>query len=192
MAKLYFNYGAMSSGKTVDLIETAYKYNSKGNLALVMKPMIDTKGGNKIVSRLGLERDADIVLKKEESVFDYLDMILKSYCLIVDEAQFLSESQVTDLFIITKKYDIPVICYGLKTDFQSFCFEGSKRLLELSDELNEMVSICECGKKARFNARKINGEYVIEGESIFIGGDESYNPLCGECYFKNVLEKSKK
>lgn len=189
MAKLYFNYGAMASGKTTDLIETAYKYNSKGNKALVMKSAIDTKGGSYIVSRIGLKIKADIVLRADEKVFDYLSVLKDITCLIVEEAEFLTEDQIFELFVLTKKNNIPVICYGLKADFQTNSFPGSKRLFELADELNELVAICACGKKARFNARKINGEFVSEGPQVLIGADEAYEPLCGNCYLTKVLKK---
>lgn len=188
MAKLYFNYGAMASGKTIELIETAYKYNQKGKKVVLIKPKIDTKGDNKVISRIGLERKADILLEKEDKIFNYFELFKGSICILVDEAQFLTEQQVFDLFLLTKKHNIPVICYGLRTDFQANGFPGSIRLLELADELNELISICECGAKARFNARKINGKYVNEGEQVYIGADESYEPLCGECYIKKVIK----
>ncbi len=187
MAKLYFNYSAMSAGKTIDVITTAYKYNSKGMKALVMKPSIDTKGAKSVVSRIGLEREVDILLKPEESLFDYIKKYGEITCLIVDEAQFLTEKQVCELFVIAKKLDIPVICFGLKGDFQSNLFQGSEALFRFADTVEEMVSICSCGKKARFNARKVNGEYVFEGKQVEIGADDSYDPLCGKCYLEKVL-----
>ena len=138
MAKLTFYYGTMSSGKTIDLIETAYKYNSKGMKAIVIKPKIDTKGNDKIVSRIGLEKKADIVLGKEESIFDYSRIIKDVTCVLVDEAQFLNEVQVQELFILTKELNIPVICYGLRTDFQGKLFEGSKALFCYADDFEKL------------------------------------------------------
>ena len=111
----------------------------------------------------------------------------KPYCVLIDEAQFLTLNQVLELVIITKEWNIPVICYGLKVDFQGNLFEGSKALLSYADALQELVAICNCGKKARFNARKINGKYLFDGEQILIGEDESYEPLCESCFMKKVL-----
>lgn len=187
MAKLYFNYSAMSAGKTIDVITTAYKYNSKGMKALIIKPSIDTKGNNSVVSRIGLEKEVDILLKPDESLIDYMKKYEDLTCLVVDEAQFLIEMQVYELVIISKQLDVPVICYGLKTDFQGNLFPGSAALLRYADTIDELISICSCGKKARFNARKIDGEYVFDGEQVVIGADESYDPLCGKCYLEKVL-----
>ena len=187
MAKLYFNYSAMSAGKTIDVITTAYKYNSKGMKALIVKPSIDTKGDKFVVSRIGLEKEVDILLKPEESLIDYIKKYDEVTCLVIDEAQFLTEKQVYELVIISKYLNIPVICYGLKTDFQGNLFPGSAALLRYADTINELISICNCGKKARFNARKVNGEYVFDGEQVVIGADESYDPLCGKCYLEKVL-----
>lgn len=187
MAKLYFNYGAMSAGKTIEVITTAYKYNSRGMKALVIKPKIDTKGGNLVTSRIGASREVDILIGTEESFFDHLKNYTDLTCLVIDEAQFLSERQVLELVIITKDWNVPVICYGLKVDFQGKLFPGSEALLRYADSLNELVAICECGKKARFNARKVGGKYVYDGEQVLIGEDESYDPLCETCFMNKVL-----
>lgn len=187
MAKLYFNYSAMSAGKTIDVITTAYKYNSKGMKALIIKSSIDTKGDDNVISRIGLSKKVDILLNPKSSLIDYIKKYDDITCLIVDEAQFLTEMQVYELVVITKILDIPVICFGLKTDFQSNLFPGTAALLRFADSLDELVSICSCGKKARFNARKVNGKYVFEGEQVLIGADESYDPLCGKCYLEKVL-----
>ena len=187
MAKLYFNYGAMSAGKTIDVITTVYKYNSRGMKALLIKPAIDTKGNNKVMSRIGMEKEVDILLKPNESLIEYIKKYDNITCLVIDEAQFLTERQVYELVIITKKLDIPVVCFGLKVDFKGNLFPGSEALFRYADSLNEMVAICDCGKKARFNARKINGEYVFDGEQVVIGADESYDPLCESCFLEKVL-----
>jgi len=195
MAKLTFNYGAMSSGKTIDLIQTAYKYTSKGMKVIILKPKVDTKGDNKIVSRVGLEKEVDIILDEKESIFDYIDKIRDISCLLVDEAQFLKESQILELFIITKEYDIPVICYGLKNDFKGKTFEGSATLFSLADNLEKLRALCateNCGNNANFNARKINGHYVYDGPQVLIGEDESYDPLCSKCYYEKVLKPNTK
>ena len=187
MAKLYFNYGAMSAGKTIEVITTAYKYNSRGMKALVVKPSVDTKGGNLVTSRIGMSKKVDILLKPEDSLFKYLKNHNDITCLVIDEAQFLTEMQVLELVIITKDWNIPVICYGLKVDFKGNLFKGSEALIRYADSLNELVAICDCGKKARFNARKVNGEYVYDGEQVLIGADESYDPLCETCFLNKVL-----
>ena len=156
-----------------------------------MKPLVDTKGGNCIETRAGLSREVDILIPTDASIlklligkFDCLD------CILIDEAQFLSAKQVNDLFIITKILDVPVICYGLRTDFRSLSFEGSSRLLELADSLEEFKTLCKCGATARFCGRQVNGEYVTKGDSVVIDGTDNveYVPLCGECYAKEVLK----
>ena len=191
MAKLTFQYGTMSSGKTIDLIQTAYKYNSKGLKALIMKPAIDTKGDNKVVSRIGMEKEVDIILGKDESISKYMDMLKDIDCLIVDEAQFLNKNQIFELFMYTKEYDIPVICYGLKNDFQGNLFEGSAALFSYADQLEKLKAICArpgCSNPASFNARKIKGKYVFEGPQVLIGCDDEYDPLCSTCYVDLVLK----
>lgn len=192
MAKLYFNYGAMSAGKTIEVITTAYKYNSRGMKALVIKPSVDTKGGDLVTSRIGMSQKVDILLRPEESLFDYLKNYSDITCLVVDEAQFLTERQVLELVIITKDWNIPTICYGLKVDFQGKLFPGSEALLRYADSQQELVAVCECGKKARFNARKVNGEYVFDGEQVLIGADEAYDPLCETCFMNKVLKPHSK
>lgn len=191
MAKLIFKYSTMNSGKTMDLIRTAYNYTENDRKIIVMKPLVDTKGGNCIETRAGLSREVDILIPKDASIlklligkFDGLD------CILIDEAQFLSAKQVNDLFIITKILDVPVICYGLRTDFRSLSFEGSSRLLELADSLEEFKTLCKCGATARFCGRQVNGEYVTKGDSVVIDGTDNveYVPLCGECYSKEVLK----
>ena len=129
--------------------------------------------------------EKDILLKENESIEKYYNKLDEISCVLVDEAQFLSEKQVDELYYITKYYNIPVICYGLKTDFQSKLFTGSKRLLELSDELDELITICRCGKRAKFNARFINDKFTLKGDTNLIDGSVSnvkYIPLCGKCY----------
>lgn len=191
MAKLYFNYGAMTSGKTIEVIETVYKYNSRGMHAVLAKPAIDTKGDTKVVSRIGMEREVDFVIKENESFFDYITKYDDITCLVVDEAQFLTERQVIELFYLVKELHLPVICYGLKVDFKGNLFEGSKALIQYADAIQELVAVCNCGRKARFNARKIDDEYVFDGEQVVIGADEKYEPMCGNCFSGKVLVKSK-
>lgn len=195
MAKLTFYYGVMSSGKTIDLIQTAYKYNSKGEKALVLKPKIDTKGDEFIVSRIGLKKKADIVLASDESILNYSKILSSATCLLVDEAQFLTEEQVLELFMLTKELNLPVICYGLKTDFQGNLFKGSQALFKYADNLEKLKAVCSskgCINNASFNARKVNGEYIFDGPQVLIGADESYDPLCNDCYIKYVLKPHNK
>lgn len=196
MAKLNFKYGAMNAGKSTILMQTAYNYEERNQKVLLVKPTIDTKGDNKVVSRLGIERNVDILLNKDESLLDkkYFDMLKNVDCILVDECQFLTVDQVDDLLKITKLLDIPVICYGLRSDFRSEGFEGSMRLLTVADELEEMPTICECGKKARFNARIVNNEYTLTGNSIEIDNNAKieYKSLCGKCYQTKVKKISLK
>ena len=191
MAKFHFRYGAMNAGKSTILLQTAYNYEEKGKKVVILKPSVDTKGDEKIVSRIGLERKVDYLIGEDDSIISILgDNIISIDCILVDEAQFLKRKQVDELFYITKKYNIPVIAFGIRTDFKTNGFEGSIRLLELADELLEMPTICKCGKKARFNGRKVDGKFILEGDSIVIDNDSavSYESLCGECYI-NKLEK---
>ena len=190
MSKLWFKYGAMNCGKTTKLLQEAHNYEERGMKVLIMKPAIDKKAGDKISSRLGIERKVDILLDCKDSVKEVLNKLpLKEYsCILVDEAQFLEEEQVFDLFVITKTKNIPVMCYGLKTDFKTNFFPGSKRLFELADDFERLKTICACGKLANFNARKVNGKFVSEGDQVAIDGiDAQYESICGSCYLKEVL-----
>lgn len=194
MAKLHFRYGAMNSGKTAILIQTAFNYEERGQKVLIIKPGIDTKGNDTIVSRIGVSRKVDYLINNDDSVIDTLKNNLKNInCILVDEVQFMTRKQIEELWYITKVFDIPVIGYGLRTDFKTNGFEGSIRMFELADELLEMPTICRCGKKARFNGRLINNEYVYDGDSICIDDKEdvSYESLCGSCYLKKVRKISR-
>ena len=197
MAKFHFRYGAMNAGKSTILLQTAYNYEEKSKKIVLLKPSIDTKGDKKIVSRIGLERKVDYLIGDNDSIISILeDNIISIDCILIDEAQFLKRNQVDELFYISKIMDIPVIAFGLRTDFKSNGFEGSIRLLELADALEEMPTICRCGKKARFNARKVDGKFTFDGDSIVIDdtSDVSYESLCGACYIEEqekVLKKKK-
>ena len=156
---------------------------------IVIKSSIDKKGDKNIVSRLGIEREVDILVSPDERISPYLNFENLD-CILVDEVQFMTPTQIKELWIISKMKNIPVICYGLKTNFKGELFEGSKALLEKSDTLEENSTICKCGNKARFNARIENGEYVYEGAEVAIDGiDAEYEPLCGKCYIQKVLKK---
>ena len=190
MAKMYFRYGAMNCGKTTALLQVAHNYEERDMKVLILKPSIDTKGNNKIVTRIGLKRKADHVIKSDELLSKYLNKIDKDVaCIFVDEAQFLTRDHVDELFMFTKIKDVPVICYGLKADFRTVSFPGSLRLFELADEMQELYTICTCGQKARFNARIVDGKYTHEGDQIAIDGENEvkYQSLCGKCYLEKVL-----
>lgn len=187
MSKLYFRYGAMNCGKSTNLLQVAHNYEERDMLVLLMKPSIDTKANDNVISRIGAKRKVDHLIGSEERLYNYLSMNTDNIsCILVDEAQFLSENQVEELFAFTKLKNIPVICFGLKTDFRSMLFLGSKRLFELADELEELYTICRCGKKARFNGRIVDGEFTMDGEQVAIDGTVQYESLCGECYLKKV------
>ena len=190
MAKLYFRYGAMNCGKSSSLLQVAYNYDERDNKVVLIKPMVDKKGEDKIVSRIGISRKVDYLIKEEESILEKLRGELSTAnCILVDEAQFFSKEQIDELFIIAKSYDVPVICYGLRTDFKTNSFPGSRRLLEIADELTELETICRCGKIARFNARIINNEFVSDGDQIAIDekNNVTYESLCGKCYLEKVV-----
>lgn len=191
MAKLNFVYSTMNSGKTLDLLRTVHNYEENGYKVLVIKPNIDTKGGNKIVTRLGLERVVDFLIDRDTNILELLKGKLTDIkSIFIDEAQFLRKEQVDDLFLITKIYNIDVICYGLRLDFRMEAFEGSERLLAISEELRELKTMCRCGKTARYVGRRVNRKFVTDGELVVIDGTKNieYVPLCGDCYLKDVKQ----
>jgi thymidine kinase len=157
---------------------------------IILKPKVDKKGGNTLVSRLGVNRDVDLLVAEEDNVFEIIENYLKENkkidCILVDEVQFMKSKQIDELFQIAIKLDIPIICYGLRTDFKMAGFEGSTRLLLLAHSIEEMKTICACGQKAIFNGRKVNGRFVFEGEQIAIDeqDDVRYESLCGDCYYQ--------
>lgn len=189
MAKLYFRYSAMNSGKTTTLIQAAHNYEERDMRVVIIKPALDSKGTNKIVSRIGLKRTADIVLTSTMSVVEALARCGKRDCVLIDEAQFLTPQQVDDLFWHAVLSDTPVLAYGLRTDFKMQGFPGATRLLEIAHELQEIKTICRCGKKAILNGRKRNGEFVSDGEQVAIDGRDSvdYESLCAICYRRFVM-----
>lgn len=191
MAKLYFRYGAMNCGKTAGLLQVAHNYEEQGMRILLIKPAIDTKGDDKVVSRIGIERTVDIRLAAEDTVLEQMGhkadwLIYRPNAIIVDEAQFLTPEQVDELYLVTKEYDIPVLCYGLRADFRMQGFPGSIRLLEIADDIEELKTICKCGSKATQNLRRINGEPTFSGEQVVIDGTANveYEGVCGKCYIR--------
>ncbi len=195
-SKLRFVYGPMESAKSALLLMEAYSFESRGIDVICMKPSIDDRDGaiNKIKSRVGLEKEC-IVIYPDYNIFEIIKNILNSgrriQWVLVDESQFLTAYQIEELRAVVDTFDINVMCYGLRTDFQTKLFEGSKRLFELADDIEEMKISCSCGRKAIVNARfNQNGNIVINGEQILIGGEDIYKPLCSKCY-KEEIKKIK-
>lgn len=190
MAKLFFRYGAMNSGKSTALMQVAYNYEERGMRVLIIKPAVDTKGDDHVVSRLGVSRKVDICVTPGLDVFEAIReniaRVGELACVLVDESQFLQREQVDQLMRVTVYLDVPVITYGLRTDFNMHGFEGSIRLLEIAHNVEEMKTICACGRKALFNGRKVGGRFVFEGEQVAIDmqNDVEYQSLCASCYFK--------
>jgi len=173
MAKLYFRYGAMGSSKTANAIMVQYNYQERGQKALLVKPKLDTRDGGRVVgSRSGLQ--APCVFMEELTPED----AVKYDCIIVDEAQFLTKAQVEQLVAIVDEMNVPVVAYGLRADFQGNLFEGSHWLLAWADSIEEVKTVCWCGKKATCNARIFDGKVVKEGAQVMLGGNESYTALC--------------
>ena len=173
MAKLYFRYGAMGSSKTANAIMVQYNYMERGQKALLLKPRLDTRDGDRfIASRCGLSAKCAFVEELDGIDVDQYD------CVIVDEAQFLTKQQVEKLVYIADERNIPVITYGLRADFRGNLFEGSMWLLAWADTIEEIKTVCWCGKKATYNARLLNGKVIKTGEQIMLGGNESYVALC--------------
>jgi thymidine kinase len=198
MAKLYFRYGAMNSGKSTAMLQAAFNYEERGHRVLLAKPDTDTKGDGRIVSRLGFSREVDFLI---DPVSDVRALFLRFSgrttgvpggspgrpvsALLVDEAQFLSDGQVDDLVRIAILEDVPVLAYGIRTDFQTVAFPGSRRLLEVAHSLEELKTICRCGRKAVFNARRVGDAFVFDGDQVAIdGADVTYEALCGACYLQ--------
>jgi thymidine kinase len=185
VAKLYFRYGAMNSGKSTALLQAAYNYEERDQRVLLAKPAIDTKGDREIVSRLGVTRPVDLVVLPDDDIRAAVAASDPVSCLLVDEAQFLTPAQVDDLLRIAVLDDVPVLAYGIRTDFRTEAFPGSARLLEIAHSLEELKTICRCGRKAVFNARKIDGAFVFDGSQVAIDGVEvTYESLCAACYLE--------
>lgn len=184
MAKIHFKYGAMNSGKSDTLIKTAYNYEERGLNVLVIKPGVDTKGDDKIVARGGHSRNVDIIANADTDLLAAISSFKNIAAVLVDEAQFLRKSQISQLFHIAKDLNISVICYGLRADFKSNVFSGSRRLFEIADNIEKLPTMCLCGSQAEFNTRKVNGSYVFDGNQVAIDGEDAveYDSLCGRCY----------
>ncbi len=187
MAKLYFKYGAMGSSKTANALITKFNYEERGMKVWLIKPSIDDRdGANAVKSRIGLYAEAFVVTPDKDLVEEYkqhsdIDVI------IADECQFLTPDQIDGLRTIVDLYNIPVLCFGLRTDFLTHLFPGSRRLFEVADSISEIKTICTCGSKAIINARiDENGKIVTEGDQILIGGNDSYVAMCHSCWQKQI------
>lgn len=189
MAKLYFKYGTMGSSKTAQALITKFNYEERGMKTVLIKPSVDTRDGKNICkSRIGLSAEA-LTVNKSANLFKLIrDM--KVDVVIVDECQFLTEDQVDQLADVVMEMDVPVLCFGLRADFQTHLFPGSKRLFEIADSITEIKYICECGNKAVVNARlDENGRVVTEGSQVLIGGNDRYVAMCRKCWLKKIKER---
>lgn len=198
MAKLYFRYGAMGSSKSANILMVRYNYEERGQYAILLKPRTDDRDGeHKIQSRIGLSAPAEYVddfLKEISKLWngketEYLYHGKKVNAILVDEAQFLSPEEVDALSDIVDFYEIPFLCYGLRTDFLNHLFPGSRRLMEIADVIEEVPTVCWCGKRAQCNTRYSNGKIVREGAQIMLGSNESYVALCRKHYKEGKLWK---
>lgn len=195
MAKLYFRYGVMGSSKSAQALITKFNYEEQGMRVWLIKPAADTRYGKDIVrSRIGLEQSADVITE-EMNLFEIFRDREKEFndVIIADEAQFLTPAQIEQLRDIVDNYNVPVFCFGLRTDFRTKMFPGSARLFELADSVSELKTVCTCGGKAMVNAR-IDGEgnIITEGAQIMLGGNESYRPMCYKCWKKKQKRAAEK
>ena len=189
MAQLYFRYGAMGCGKTMQLLQVAFNYEERGQKVCVIKPATDTKNGTKLLTRIGPERDTSFTVDRRLNVFN---RIKKDYsdvdCVLVDESQFLTTKQVDQLMDVVIKLNIPVICYGLRLNalMNDEGFEGATRLLQIAHKIEEIKTICDCGRKATLNTRWLDGKLVSSGPAVLIDGTSKieYKALCEHCYHK--------
>lgn len=190
MAKLYFRYGTMDSAKSMNLLAVAHNYRKQGKRVLLMKPRLDSRfGTTKISSRCGLEADADVMVDEGDTL-DPRDFVGLD-CVLVDEVQFLAPSVIEDLRRITVDPGVPVICYGLRTDFRTRLFPGAQRLMELADRIEEVKVTCQyCAKKAICNLRFVNGTPTVVGPQIQLGAEESYAPVCWGHYDEATRESA--
>ena len=193
MAKLYFKYGAMGSSKTAQALITKYNYEENDMSVWLIKPSADTRDGADIMrSRIGLQAQAEVMTPHMDIYRRFCDTRAnRCHAVIVDECQFLTPAQIDQLRTIVDDYDIPVMCFGLRTDFQTKLFPGSLRLMELADCIEEIKTMCDCGCKATVNARISDGYIVTEGAQVQLGGNDSYIAMCHRCYIKGIREHRK-
>ena len=190
MAKLYFKYGAMGSSKSAQALITKFNYEELGMTVWLIKPSVDTRDGADIVrSRIGLEAHAQIITP-EMNIEEEYKAVGEHDVIIADEAQFFTPEQIEQLRTLVDEEDLPVLCFGLRTDFLTHFFPGAQRLMELADSLTEIKTVCECGRKATVNARiDSEGKIVTEGGQIFLGGNDSYIAMCHKCWKRKIKEQ---
>ena len=190
MAKLYFKYGAMGSSKTAQALITKFNYEERGMSVWLIKPSIDNRDGDNVLrSRIGLEAEADVV-KPEDDIRALYAACGRRDVVIVDECQFMTGAQIEQLRELVDEENLPVLCFGLRTDFLTHLFPGSRRLFELADSITEIKTICECGSKATVNAR-IDGEghIVTEGAQVLLGGNDTYIAMCHACWRRRIAKE---
>ena len=187
MAKLYFKFGAMGSSKTAQALITKFNYEERGMRVWLIKPAIDTRdGADTITSRIGLSAPCDVI-EKEDSILSLFPGLEKCDVIIADESQFFTEKQIDELRAIVNDKNIPVLCFGLKTDFLTRLFPASKRLLEISDSISEIKTICECGRKATVSARiDSRGKIITSGRQVLLGGNDKYIAMCHRCFVNTI------
>ncbi|MEK9987909.1 MAG: thymidine kinase, partial [Aquiluna sp.] len=188
--------GAMNSGKSTALLQAAYNYEERSQYVLLAKPAVDSKGDRNVVSRLGVTREVDFLVEPRDNLRELFQQHASDFesrnsqpiaCLLLDEAQFLTPEQVDQALEIAVLDGVPVLAYGIRTDFQTKSFPGSRRLLEIAHSLEELKTICRCGRKAMFNGRKLNGQFTFDGEQVAIDGDKvTYESLCASCYLDKL------
>ena len=194
MAKLYFKYGAMGSSKTAQALITKFNYEERGMRVWLIKPALDDRDGKSTIrSRIGLTAECDVVADGDDLFSTFCKKHADVDVIIADECQFFTEAQIEDLRRIVDERQLPVLCFGLRTDFLSHLFPGSRRLFELADSITEIKTICSCGAKATINARiDGQGNVVTEGGQVMIGGNESYVAMCHKCWKKRIHEQNNK
>ena len=191
MAKLYFKYGAMGSSKTAQALITKYNYEENDMKVWLIKPSADTRDGEALLrSRIGLEAKVEVMSPETDIAARFEEKLGEHYnAVIVDECQFLTEKQIDELRSIVNDHGVPVMCFGLRTDFQTKLFPGSRRLMEVADTIQEIKTMCDCGAKATVNARiDGTGHIVTEGAQVVLGGNDSYIAMCHKCYIRGIRE----
>ena len=190
MAKLYFKYGAMGSSKSAQALITKFNYEEQGMTVWLIKPSIDTRDGADIIrSRIGLENHAQIITP-EEDITEVYYLAGKHDVIIADEAQFFTPEQIDQLRQLVDEEDLPVLCFGLRTDFLTHFFPGARRLMELADSITEIKTICTCGRKATVNARiDETGRIITQGDQVMLGGNDSYVAMCHSCWMRKIREQ---
>ena len=191
MAKLYFKYGAMGSSKSAQALITKFNYEELGMTVWLIKPSTDTRDGADLIrSRIGLEAHAQIITPEQSIVKAYREAG-RHDVIIADEAQFFTPEQIDDLRTLVDEDDLPVLCFGLRTDFLTHFFPGARRLMELADSLTEIKTVCACGRKATVNARiDGNGKIITKGDQVFLGGNDSYIAMCHQCWKQKIREQA--